>query len=354
MSSPSASPEITLWDSIGDMNYDMLMKNMAGPMSPPSTSDEESEATSPAPSTAADTPKSSEDKKDDEKKPVKKRKSWGQELPTPTTNLPPRKRAKTEAEKEQRRIERVLRNRAAAHSSRERKRAEQEALEKRKKEIEVENVEMKARISQFEQEFADLQKKYKQLEHNYLLAKSHLPAGSAFIPQSLPEEKTIASDNVAMADVQALSPQSLLQSPAVKSEDDIRTPPTVPSQSISTPVLNTTQHHATISIDLGLLKSDVISTETVDNLWTDWTLFDESSLNACVDSIGHLSSPDSDSLSTPIITSDDMASNSLPASSFPELDMNFDFFGLGKDDKNSVDMSLDLFGEPISVELKDL
>ena len=25
-----------------------------------------------------------------EKKPVKKRKSWGQELPTPTTNLPPR------------------------------------------------------------------------------------------------------------------------------------------------------------------------------------------------------------------------------------------------------------------------
>ncbi|KAK6542456.1 hypothetical protein TWF694_006410 [Orbilia ellipsospora] len=246
MSSPSASPEMTLWDSLDGMNYDtLLLKNMAAPMSPPSTSDEESEATSPAPSSAG-TPKSSDDKKDDEKKPVKKRKSWGQELPTPTTNLPPRKRAKTEAEKEQRRIERVLRNRAAAHSSRERKRAEQEALEKRKKEIEVENVEMKARISQFEQEFADLQKKYKQLEHNYLLAKSHLPAGSAFIPQSLPEEKTIASDNVAMADVQALSPQSLLQSPAVKSEDDIQTPPTVPSQAISTPVLNTTQHHATM------------------------------------------------------------------------------------------------------------
>lgn len=26
----------------------------------------------------------------DERKPVKKRKSWGQELPTPKTNLPPR------------------------------------------------------------------------------------------------------------------------------------------------------------------------------------------------------------------------------------------------------------------------
>lgn len=27
---------------------------------------------------------------EDEKKPTKKRKSWGQELPTPKTNLPPR------------------------------------------------------------------------------------------------------------------------------------------------------------------------------------------------------------------------------------------------------------------------
>ncbi|KAI7190593.1 hypothetical protein KC352_g21688, partial [Hortaea werneckii] len=39
-------------------------------------------------------------------KPAKKRKSWGQELPEPKTHLPPRKRAKTDDEKEQRRIER--------------------------------------------------------------------------------------------------------------------------------------------------------------------------------------------------------------------------------------------------------
>ena len=31
-----------------------------------------------------------EDAQSEEKKPVKKRKSWGQELPTPKTNLPPR------------------------------------------------------------------------------------------------------------------------------------------------------------------------------------------------------------------------------------------------------------------------
>ncbi|KAI7535968.1 hypothetical protein KC331_g11730, partial [Hortaea werneckii] len=36
-------------------------------------------------------------------KPAKKRKSWGQELPEPKTHLPPRKRAKTDDEKEQRR-----------------------------------------------------------------------------------------------------------------------------------------------------------------------------------------------------------------------------------------------------------
>jgi transcriptional activator HAC1 len=61
-------------------------------------------------------------------KPAKKRKSWGQELPEPKTMLPPRKRAKTEDEKEQRRIERIKRNRAAAHNSRERKRQETETL----------------------------------------------------------------------------------------------------------------------------------------------------------------------------------------------------------------------------------
>lgn len=61
-------------------------------------------------------------------KAAKKRKSWGQELPEPKTKLPPRKRAKTDDEKEQRRIERIKRNRAAAHNSRERKRQEAENL----------------------------------------------------------------------------------------------------------------------------------------------------------------------------------------------------------------------------------
>ncbi|KAG6002732.1 hypothetical protein E4U43_001055 [Claviceps pusilla] len=74
---------------------------------------------------------------DSAKRQTKKRKSWGQVLPEPKTNLPPRKRAKTEDEKEQRRVERVLRNRRAAQSSRERKRLEVEALEIRNQELET-------------------------------------------------------------------------------------------------------------------------------------------------------------------------------------------------------------------------
>lgn len=45
------------------------------------------------------------------------------------STLPPRKRAKTKEEKEQRRVERILRNRRAAHASREKKRRHVEFLE---------------------------------------------------------------------------------------------------------------------------------------------------------------------------------------------------------------------------------
>jgi transcriptional activator HAC1 len=115
-----------------------------------------------------------------EKKPVKKRKSWGQQLPEPKTNLPPRyipdrpfhintsanpqsrKRAKTEDEKEQRRVERVLRNRRAAQSSRERKRQEVEALEAEKKAIERRNQELEMRLANMEAKNLMLQRELEQ------------------------------------------------------------------------------------------------------------------------------------------------------------------------------------------------
>ncbi|KAK1758126.1 hypothetical protein QBC47DRAFT_440624 [Echria macrotheca] len=106
-------------------------------MSPKSFADDSSDVALLAGLTPAPETPSANATPEPEKKPVKKRKSWGQVLPEPKTNLPPRKRAKTEDEKEQRRVERVLRNRRAAQSSRERKRQEVECLEKRNKELEA-------------------------------------------------------------------------------------------------------------------------------------------------------------------------------------------------------------------------
>ncbi len=82
-------------------------------------------------------------------KQAKKRKSWGQQLPEPETTLPPRKRAKTDGEKEQRRIERIKRNRAAAHNSRERKRQEAEDLA-------VQLAHANAELSAYRTHFGDL------------------------------------------------------------------------------------------------------------------------------------------------------------------------------------------------------
>ncbi|TDZ13841.1 Transcriptional activator hac1 [Colletotrichum orbiculare MAFF 240422] len=104
-------------------------------LTPPTFVDEAAATSTPTPGSAA-TPSPGTPGTSD-KKMVKKRKSWGQVLPEPKTNLPPRKRAKTEDEKEQRRVERVLRNRRAAQSSRERKRLEVEALERRNKQLEA-------------------------------------------------------------------------------------------------------------------------------------------------------------------------------------------------------------------------
>ncbi|KAF4179370.1 hypothetical protein CNMCM8927_000320 [Aspergillus lentulus] len=113
--------------------------------------------------------------KSEEKKPPKKRKSWGQELPIPKTNLPPRKRAKTEDEKEQRRIERVLRNRAAAQTSRERKRLEMEKLENEKIQMEQQNQFLLQRLSQMEAENNRLSQQLAQLTAEVRGSRSSTP-----------------------------------------------------------------------------------------------------------------------------------------------------------------------------------
>lgn len=145
MQSTQTSPLVQFDDSPADSfistpgdNYPSLFTNNAtmdpSDMLTPKSSDERQETPCDDDNIKlendVDSPSSSDKK-------TKKRKSWGQVLPEPKTNLPPRKRAKTEDEKEQRRVERVLRNRRAAQSSRERKRLEVEALEKRNEELEA-------------------------------------------------------------------------------------------------------------------------------------------------------------------------------------------------------------------------
>ncbi|KAG0650336.1 Transcriptional activator hac1 [Hyphodiscus hymeniophilus] len=113
-----------------------------------------------------------------EKKTVKKRKSWGQQLPEPKTNLPPRKRAKTEDEKEQRRVERVLRNRRAAQSSRERKRQEVEALEAEKHAIERRNQDLEMRLADMEAKNIMLQRELEQFTGNMTVFRGNTEASS--------------------------------------------------------------------------------------------------------------------------------------------------------------------------------
>jgi transcriptional activator HAC1 len=147
---------------------------------------------------------------DSDKKPTKKRKSWGQVLPEPKTNLPPRKRAKTEDEKEQRRVERVLRNRRAAQSSRERKRLEVEALEKRNQEL--------------EDLLATAQKT------NFALLeelKRHRQGSGVISTAGSPLDHTLSSQLFGAEPGQTLDPESL--------DKLVATPPTVNPASLSPP-----------------------------------------------------------------------------------------------------------------------
>ncbi|KAI5198989.1 hypothetical protein E4T38_07191 [Aureobasidium subglaciale] len=183
-------------------------------------------------------------------KPAKKRKSWGQALPEPKTNLPPRKRAKTADEKEQRRIERIKRNRAAAHNSRERKRQEAERLE-------VENHALKQQINALQHQLA-------QKDVTLDKCKDMIPGGLPQLTQEelasikLQEESIVSpSSSYDTIDPRAsLAPSSVNEdymTPSVKMEpmspaSQMHMPPSaVHRTSIS---LDTTQHSAAMLLSV--------------------------------------------------------------------------------------------------------
>lgn len=240
------------------------------------------------PSTTASTPEFIEQSVTPEptsadKKPVKKRKSWGQELPTPTTNLPPRKRAKTEAEKEQRRIERVLRNRAAAQSSRERKRKEVEALEDVKNNLADENQALRDSNVQLAHENVQLRNqlatlmaetKHMKLEFNILRQQLGLAVPEYHTPES---EGSPTIPNL-------LTPNSVSHDSFSDSSPEAATPPpidgTLDPSDLTTPVkseegtFGLTQHSAAMlcSQDLPCQPIGPSSTLRVTCLLTMWTI----------------------------------------------------------------------------------
>ncbi|KIW16825.1 hypothetical protein PV08_04015 [Exophiala spinifera] len=106
----------------------------------------------PSPATTAEDYKESSQPPSDQPS-KKKRKAWGQPVPEIKQILPPRKRAKTAEEKEQRKNERILRNRRAADKSRQRQKAAVAELEARQHRIEQENASLRELLAHYQSRF---------------------------------------------------------------------------------------------------------------------------------------------------------------------------------------------------------
>ena len=188
----------------------------------------------PSPSPEDPSPASTDSKSDS--KPAKKRKSWGQVLPEPKTNLPPRKRAKTEDEKEQRRIERVKRNRLAAHNSRERKRQEVEQLQSEKEALERSMKAMREQMNRMAAELKAFRKR-----HPNSLPESDITA-------SIEDYDILQSDTICPRQASFPSPESMdsMDTPRESSSQ-----PSTPAYSETAAIeTDQTQHPAAMLCDL--------------------------------------------------------------------------------------------------------
>lgn len=176
------------------------------------------------------------------------------------TNSHSSKRAKTEDEKEQRRIERVLRNRQAAQSSRERKRQEVEKLEGEKMTIEHENQFLKDRLRAAEHEKLKLTQKLAKMAAEMSVFKSKTTSAAVSIVSTPESSPTLTADLLHRQAIKqelddypfALpSPQNTLDprhssissaSPSSRSSSRSMSPSRVTLE--STPVPDMTQHPA--------------------------------------------------------------------------------------------------------------
>lgn len=190
-----------------------------------------------------------------ETKPAKKRKSWGQVLPEPKTNLPPRKRAKTEDEKEQRRIERVKRNRLAAHNSRERKRQEVENLQAEKNKVEEKCRQYEALLAQWAAKIKHTQQLHPEVhldidteEFDVQFANRYATPAPSSVHTPRETSETIHLNHITSSQ-EFPSPVSLSMS--YSSRDNSLQPETPPAYGATfAPVLDQTRYPAAILCDL--------------------------------------------------------------------------------------------------------
>ncbi|KAK6543314.1 hypothetical protein TWF694_000068 [Orbilia ellipsospora] len=178
----------------------------------------------------------------------KRRQPWGRQLTPPTTNLPPRKRAKTEAEKQQRAYERVIRNRKAAETSRQRKQAQQDQLVRDLQAALNENRELKERIGVIQKEC----RTYKSRTAHLQLRLQGISNGSTAMPFKIEDQAPISPTKTEVSETsdafisptaltcespnnlsydEAISPtSSLAGSPETMTEDDSPRTPRTPSE----------------------------------------------------------------------------------------------------------------------------
>ncbi|KAI1434159.1 hypothetical protein GGR50DRAFT_664417 [Xylaria sp. CBS 124048] len=205
-----------------------------------------------------------------EKKPTKKRKSWGQILPEPKTNLPPRKRAKTEDEKEQRRVERVLRNRRAAQSSRERKRQEVEALEQRNAALEAALLDMQKKSMALMEELSQLRRTTgvsRSTSPLHTFQPSPLTLSQPLFSQSadgVPQHPSGTMEDFILMTEQdgTVDPASISPELSPVADSDIKSASTLavktePATGLSTPPSDETQHPAAVLCDQQCPSVDV-------------------------------------------------------------------------------------------------
>lgn len=184
-------------------------------------------------------------------KSVKKRKSWGQVLPEPKTSLPPRKRAKTEDEKEQRRIERVKRNRLAAHNSRERKRQEYEVLQDQKDQMELEVKRCQLQLAQLRAELMFYRQKYPgETPPTVFDLSTPTTVAATATTTSTTTADDLATVCPAQTSTQLTSPMSMSMDSFDSPREDSYQPETPPSNFETSPDFDSTQYSAVVLCDL--------------------------------------------------------------------------------------------------------